>query len=82
MSASGHEATIGGVISGHKRPFGGRLFERIQQPRVETAEVPHAARNNGQIVHESRCRNHGIFVDGAGLTVHELDLSDLPQQVI
>ena len=57
---------------GHERPFGGRLFERIQHPHVETGEVPHVARNNGQIMHECRCRDHGVFIDGAGLAVHEL----------
>jgi hypothetical protein len=43
-------------------PYGGRLFERVQHPHVETGEVPHVASNNSQIVHESRCRNHGVFV--------------------
>ena len=57
---------------GHKRLFGGRLFGRIQHADVEMGEVPHVARNNGQIMHESRCRNHGVFIDGAGLAVHEL----------
>ena len=39
-------------LKGHERSIGGRLFERIQHPHVETGEVPHVARDDGQIMHE------------------------------
>jgi len=40
------------AAQGHNRLVAGRLFERIQHPHVETGEVPHVARDDGQIMHE------------------------------